>query len=1115
MVKRREVNVARPEHSWIPFYRELARELVEGGWRERQGELVGMLQRIAANGVPMPRVVEYMRNDIDPFTVFALFSRQLRFENQLSVINALKTELKISVPAPKTRPIIPYADNRMVGFFSQFVDIEDEIETMWDLFELTAKIKSIEDISNNARLQTLIDTALNVRGFGISKLTSALYWVNPFFFLHSDTVDAVGGKDVGSNAEDGKSYLQLLIRSHDLTSQPMPEINIAVYQGKAIELISSATPRIWVIRAQDGQWTDAFANNGYIGLDHGMNAVDMSAVSSREEVRRLFVQEHPGETNERSISNRSSQVARFHLEIKSGDYVLTPGLGDRVRYGMFSTDDCYYISFDDGLPCRNRRRVEWSPTSLDRRDLPGAALQGGTTLYEVNDPSGLSGIFDSIKPSSKPNVWIVRGGRQASAVERFIAEGYSGIGFNLQDDDLSTIDEAKRLEEIYLARNPEGTESAQIKDFCLNINVGDYILMPGPGSQINYFGKVASDLYYRQLGPYENRRDVEWSEQTISRRELDLSGYRATVRRPNADVQASFFQIIDDGTAPLQLKMPEDSWVPFHLEVGRKLIEVEWWLEEKRDEFARMVHDIRWGDTGDVGASDGNKGWGPDPYSFYDSFSIRTTGPDGTNVYQKIKELMRVEADAPSEHYLPYGLRWGWDVPIDDEAVSFLWEFFRFAVEFDPLAGDANSEQRFIEYYDRVSSADFLPGKRGRVWSYFLYWIDPTKYVIVRRLRQQDLGLVVDLGIAEELWTGREYLKALKGIKELGAQHGFTVLDVNRKSTTREMLGLGPIVGPIDETYDVDAMLADGVFLERSEIERMVRILRSKRNLILQGPPGVGKTFIARKLAYVLMGKKSEDRITSVQFHQSYSYEDFVGGFRPDVEDGQMVFTRQDGPFLQMCAMARANPDDDYVMLIDEINRGNLSRVFGELLMLIEADKRTKEFGVTLQHRPSDPEGFFVPENVYIIGTMNLADRSLTGMNVAMRRRFGFVDLKPQFGESVFEKWLRDETDMPSEMQRSINSKLVVLNNEIAKDPSMSKHYAVGHSFFCPSDGEPVDDWSEWYETVIEYQIRPLLEEYWFDNETKAENQVTKLQEGIGVYRGGNGERNETNGKDM
>ena len=302
-----------------------------------------------------------------------------------------------------------------------------------------------------------------------------------------------------------------------------------------------------------------------------------------------------------------------------------------------------------------------------------------------------------------------------------------------------------------------------------------------------------------------------------------------------------------------------------------------------------------------------------------------------------------------------------------------------------------------------------------------------------------------------------------------------------------------------DRTYDIDTMIDEGVFLDEPELTRIMAQLERKRNLILQGPPGTGKTFLAKRLAYALMGERADERISSVQFHQSYSYEDFVGGFRPGVnDDQQLVFESRDGAFLRLCQRAREAPDERFVMLIDEINRGNLSRVFGELLMLIEADKRSPAHAVELQHRMAEADGtdgkFFVPPNVYIIGTMNLADRSLTGMNVAMRRRFRFVELCPQFEFDTFKDWLSETAGMPNWLVNQVVGRMSDLNDTIADDASLGPQYKIGHSFFCPDAPMDTDaEWKAWYEAVVEFEIRPLLEEYWFDDARKAADEVAKL----------------------
>ncbi|HJJ64568.1 MAG TPA: AAA family ATPase [Methanocorpusculum sp.] len=249
----------------------------------------------------------------------------------------------------------------------------------------------------------------------------------------------------------------------------------------------------------------------------------------------------------------------------------------------------------------------------------------------------------------------------------------------------------------------------------------------------------------------------------------------------------------------------------------------------------------------------------------------------------------------------------------------------------------------------------------------------------------------------------------------------------------------------------------------------------------MQGAPGVGKTFIAKRLAYSILGEKQSKYIECVQFHQNYSYEDFIMGFRPSASG----FELKKGPFYNFCKKANEDKENDYFFIIDEINRGNLSKIFGELFMLIENDKR----GVSLQLLYSD-EKFDVPENVYIIGMMNTADRSLAILDYALRRRFAFYELSPAFSSEGFRKY-REEIDNPK-FDRLIDS-IENLNKVIENDDSLGRGFRIGHSYFCTK--QDVDDM--WLNSVITYEILPLLSEYWFDEPSKVKSWEHTLRSSI------------------
>ncbi|MCL4298454.1 MAG: AAA family ATPase [Anaerolineae bacterium] len=291
--------------------------------------------------------------------------------------------------------------------------------------------------------------------------------------------------------------------------------------------------------------------------------------------------------------------------------------------------------------------------------------------------------------------------------------------------------------------------------------------------------------------------------------------------------------------------------------------------------------------------------------------------------------------------------------------------------------------------------------------------------------------------------------------------------------------------------YSIEDIIASGVFLVEDDLNQFIDRLHSKKAMILQGPPGVGKTFIARKLAYAVMKEVDNKRLEMVQFHQSYSYDDFVRGYRP-LPGKAGSFGLQNGVFYDFCKKAIADPDREYVFIIDEINRGNLSQIFGELLMLIEADKRGTEFALPLVYRDQDEPRFFVPSNLYLIGLMNVADRSLAMVDYALRRRFAFVTLKPQYESELFRQWLLDRS-MDADLVQLIIERMSALNKEIREDPLLGENYQLGHSFFCPKGDSFAGLDKTWYQGIVRTEIVPLLQEYWFDNQKKADEAERRL----------------------
>lgn len=358
---------------------------------------------------------------------------------------------------------------------------------------------------------------------------------------------------------------------------------------------------------------------------------------------------------------------------------------------------------------------------------------------------------------------------------------------------------------------------------------------------------------------------------------------------------------------------------------------------------------------------------------------------------------------------------------------------------------------------------------RGIVTSDYIYDLEDSEYPNIRKINWINKG--------EWEHPGQAVMKTLTDI----SVYTDYVEQLNKLFESDE----DDVDEPTEKSYPKYSpeKFLEEVFMDGDSYDTLVELIRVKKNVILQGAPGVGKTFAAKRLAYSMMEEKNQDRVMMVQFHQSYTYEDFIEGFRPS--NAGNGFEIKKGAFYNFCKKAEEDLDNEYFFIIDEINRGNLSKIFGELFMLIENDKR----GNTLQLLYSD-EKFCVPNNIYIIGMMNTADRSLAMLDYALRRRFAFFDMKPGFETEGFREYKMGLNN--SKFDSLINC-VEKLNVVISEDESLGEGFCIGHSYFCNLNS--ITD--KGLSNIVEYEMVPLLKEYWFDETIKANDWIEKLRSSI------------------
>ena len=554
-----------------------------------------------------------------------------------------------------------------------------------------------------------------------------------------------------------------------------------------------------------------------------------------------------------------------------------------------------------------------------------------------------------------------------------------------------------------------------------------------------------------------------------------------------------------------ECKQSEFEWTQFYVAVADKLLE----YQNNRTELVNAIlehSNPRFNYLRQDKFSDGRISPLEDicPFTVFGTFNRLHLNDEAKQITaSEIARILNVSLPIPNKFYgipvLNGANAWFFSFAIDREIddIEKLWKLFINALNYSDNR-NAETRRSFLLSYDDALKIKLV----RRKLSIGLHWARPWDFVpFDKRTR----GIIDELNFTPNrksyILDGSQYLKYIDKFTNQFKENDFSV-----RSFPELCMGISKNISHDDEpeltipkpnitgslssdSYTSQSILDDGCFLDTSEVENLVERLRQKKNLILQGPPGTGKTWIAKRIAYALMGSKDNRKVMSVQFHSNLSYEDFVRGWRPNSE-GKLDLV--DGFFMNLINDALKDPDSKFVAIIEEINRGHPSHIFGDLLTLLESDKRSPEHAIQLCHSAPNgaSDGTYIPDNVYIVGTMNTADRSLALIDFAFRRRFAFASFEPRLG-SRWRNWVTKKGGVDSTLVIDIEQRMEVLNEQIADD--LGKDFQIGHSFVTPVSRIKEGSTREWFRQVVETEVGPLLEEYWFDSLQKAKETKDEL----------------------
>lgn len=752
------------------------------------------------------------------------------------------------------------------------------------------------------------------------------------------------------------------------------------------------------------------------------------------------------------------------------------------------------------------------------------------------------------------DAWLIRAGRGGAHATDWIRNGIVGIGWDFGGADIATMSR-ERIEAAYASAHPEDSKQkvaanvSQIFRFAHAMAPGDTVVMYDPAVRLYHIGAIDGPCQpVIDTGDVTYARAVTWTK-TAPRDALaqasknSLGGIQtlfAISKEVMADLEAAATRRAVTSVGTPCAADGDFSWVEFYMELADRLLPYKddrgALIEKLRTLYADLGMKFPKLDSDDVPSD-------IDPYTVFGLFNKGISLANRVKIARALGRALGVSAQSPAAFPgtpLLNNLNATFYLFVEDHRrgehdIDNLWRMFEAQLAL-ALTDDARTRAEFI-----AAHSDAI-GQVGLSWklSMGLFWARPLRFINLDSRSRWFMGDMALAGTAlaqaspkeksAPIHDGAAYLALCDtALAQLGSEacpyaslpelsHAAFLeserVNQEKKAAAKaveeeaqenalgdagvEAATLSPAAPDATASHDESAPLSaeelpfygkedflEEAFMDEEDYDALVGVLEAKKNIILQGAPGVGKTFIAKRLAYSIMGAKVPERVQMVQFHQSYSYEDFIEGYRPCAGG----FKLEQGIFHSFCKRAASDPDNDYFFIIDEINRGNLSRIFGELFMLIENDKRGSRNKLQLLY---SHESFYVPANVYIIGMMNTADRSLAVLDYALRRRFAFFDLRPGFDSNGFGAY---RESLGSDTLDRLVACVKRLNAAIAADDNLGEGFCIGHSYFCGLSADGVTDAK--LAAIVEYELVPMLREYWFDEPSRVREWSDALRAAI------------------